>query len=93
MLAVNLAGCGALGITGDDNNENEVNVTVMAIDADGSFPEFIVASDGITYEVTADTDFDGFTAPIEILNQQVKIEFQPISNTANRLALEIEIDD
>jgi hypothetical protein len=89
MLVVGLVGCNALGITGDDNDENEVNVTITQAGVD-----FVVADDGFTYEVYADTDFDGFDALTEILNQQVEIEFEPIANNdTRRLALEIELGD
>jgi hypothetical protein len=89
VLAAGLVGCNALGITGDDDDENEVNVTITQVGAD-----FVVADDGFTYEVNADTDFDGFDALTEILNQQVEIEFEPIANNnTRRLALEIELGD
>lgn len=87
MVAVGLAGCNALGITGDDD-ENEVNVIITQVAAD-----FVLADDGITYEVNADTDFDGFSALTELLDQQVEIEYEQIANSSNRLALEIELGD
>jgi hypothetical protein len=65
-----------------------VNVTITAVG-----PDFVVADDGITYEVTADTEFEGFSTLAELQGERVEIEFEPIAGSANRLAVEIELGD
>lgn len=87
ILALTVMGCNAFG-PGDDSDQNEVRVTVQALGAD-----FVDADDGIRYEVTADTQFEGYSGLTEIaVGTVVEIEFEEITDSANRRALEIERD-
>ncbi len=87
LLAFSILGCNR-AVTGneDENEQNEVPVTVLAIGSD-----FLDADDGIRYEVTAATQYEGLSGLSAIsVGDAVEIEFEEISNSNNRRALEIE---
>ncbi len=89
LLAFSIMGCNAFGITGneDEDDENEVPVTVLAIGAD-----YIDADDGIRYEVTAATKYEGLTGLSDLtVGDAIEIEFEEIANSNNRRALEVEV--
>lgn len=85
LLVFGLVGCNAF--TGTDENEaNEVRVTVIAIGSD-----YLDADDGLRYEVTANTQYEGFSSFADVaVDAVVDIEFEEIANSNNRRALEIE---
>ena len=85
LLVFGLVGCNAF--TGTDENEaNEVRVTVQAIGSD-----YVDADDGIRYEVTSATQYEGFSSLADVtVGAEVDIEFEEIANSNNRRALEIE---
>lgn len=86
LLAFSLAGCNAFGITGDDENEVRVTITELSPASD-----YLVADDDFTYEVTADTEYEGLTGFGDLtVGDVVEIEFENIANSSNRRALEIE---
>ena len=88
LLAFSILGCNQ-AVTGneDENDQNEVPVTVLAIGAD-----YIDADDGIRYEVTAATKYEGLTGLSDLtVGDAIEIEFEEIANSNNRLALEIEV--
>ncbi len=88
LLAFSIMGCNQ-AITGDDeeNEQNEVPVTVLAIG-----PDYLDADDGIRYEVTAATQYEGLTGFSDIsVGDLIEIEFEEIPNSNNRRALEIEV--
>lgn len=87
LLALGILGCNS-AVTGneDENEQNEVPVTVLAIGTD-----YLDADDGIRYEVTAATQYEGLIGLSDIsVGDAVEIEFEEIPNSTNRLALEIE---
>jgi len=87
LLASGVAGCNAFGILGEDD-ENEVRVTVVALAASS-----LDADDGHTYEVTAATEFEGYTSFADVaVGHVVEIEWESTGN-GNRRALEIESGD
>lgn len=89
LLAFSIMGCNAFGITGDEDedNGNEVRVSVLAIASD-----YLDADDGIRYEVTAATQYEGLTGFSDIsVGDLIEIEFEEIPNSNNRRALEIEV--
>lgn len=80
----------AFGVTGCDTfedvfeNEKEVNATIEEVGAD-----FLVA-DAIRYEVTSDTEFDGFDSLDDLsVGDEVEIEYE--ENSGGRRAVEIEL--
>ena len=87
LLAFSILGCNRAATGNEDENEqNEVPVTVLAIGSD-----FLDADDGIRYEVTAATQYEGLSGLSAIsVGDMVEIEFEEISNSNNRRALEIE---
>ena len=89
LLALFIVGCNA-SVTGneDDDEGNEVRVTVQAIGSD-----YLETNDGIRYEVTADTKYEGLSGLSDIsVGDVVEIEFEEIPNSTNRRTLEIEAD-
>ncbi|HSJ13502.1 MAG TPA: DUF5666 domain-containing protein [Longimicrobiales bacterium] len=89
LLVFGLAGCNAFGIFGED--ENEVRVTITEL---GSASDYLVADDGHRYEVTAETEYEGLTGFADLaIGDVVEIEYEKISNSSNRRALEIEGGD
>ena len=90
LLAFSIMGCNAFGITGDEDedNGNEVRVSVLAIASD-----YLDADDGIRYEVTPATKYEGYSGLSEIsVGDVVEIEFEEITSSNNRRALEVEAD-
>ena len=88
LLAFSILGCNRAA-TGneDEDGMNEVPVTVLAIG-----PDYLDADDGIRYEVTAATQYEGLTGLSDIsVGDLVEIEFEEIPNSNNRRALEIEV--
>ena len=86
VLAISLGGCNALGLTGDDENEVRVTITELSPTSD-----YLVADDGITYEVTASTEYEGLAGFDALaVDDVVEIEFEDIADSATRRALEIE---
>ena len=88
LLVFFIVGCNASSVTGNDDNENgnEVRVTVQAIGSD-----YLDADDGIRYEVTADTKYEGLIGLSDVsVDDVVEIEFEEIANSTNRRALESE---
>lgn len=88
LVAV-VAGCNAFGITGDDDDdENEVRVTVQALG-----PDFLTADDGIRYLVSGATEYEGLGGLSDIsVGDIVEIEYEAIADSGDRRALEIEAD-
>jgi hypothetical protein len=83
-----LGACNAFDITGEDDDENEVRVTVQSLGAD-----FLVASDGITYRVDQRTDYEGYSGFSEVaVGHRVDIEWEAIAGSSDRFALEIEAE-
>lgn len=90
LLAFSAGGCNAFGITGEDD-ENEVRVTITELSPDS---DYLVADDGFTYEVTANTEYEGLTGFADLaVDDVVEIEFENMSDSSNRRALEIEAGD
>ena len=87
LLVFGLAACNAISPVGDDDNDaNEVQVTVQALGTD-----YLDADDGSRYEVTGNTMYEGFTSFADAtVGAAVDIEYEAISNSTNRRALEIE---
>ena len=87
LFAFSLVGCNALGITGDDD-ENEVRVTITELSPTS---DYLVADDGFTYEVGASTEYEGLSGFADLaVDDIVEIEFEDIADSSNRRALEIE---
>ncbi len=88
LLAFSILGCNsAIAGNEDDGDQNEVPVTVLAIGSD-----YLDADDGIRYEVTAATQYEGLSGFSDIsVGNAVEIEFEEIANSNNRRALEIEV--
>ena len=85
LLAFSILGCNS-AVTGNEDDQNEVPVTVLAIGSD-----YLDADDGIRYEITAATQYEGLTGLSDIsVGDAVEIEFEEIPNSNNRRALEIE---
>ena len=90
LLALIAAGCNAFGITGEDD-ENEVRVTITEL---SSAADYLIANDGFTYQVTADTEYEGLSGFADLaVNDVVEIEFENTSTTNTRRAREIEAGD
>ena len=88
LLSFFIVGCNASGITDSENEANEVRVTVQAIGSD-----YLNADDGIRYEITAATQYEGLTSLSDVLvGDIVEIEFEEIPSNTNRRALEVEAD-
>ena len=87
LFAFFVVGCNASGLTENEENEaNEVRVTVQALGSD-----YVDADDGIRYEVTADTQYEGLGGLSDVsVGDTVDIEFEEIADSTNRRALEIE---
>lgn len=84
LLAFSVTGCD----TFEDvfENEKEVTATIEEVGAD-----FLVA-DAIRYEVTGDTEFDGFDSLEDLsVGDEVEIEYE--ENSGGRRAVEIELGD
>lgn len=87
LFAFCLVGCNALGITGEDD-ENEVRVTITDLSPTS---DYLVADDGFTYEVSASTEYEGLSGFADLaVGDTVEIEFEDIADSSNRRALEIE---
>ena len=85
LLSFFIVGCNASSTENEDAG-NEVRVTVLAVGSD-----YLDADDGIRYEATADTKYEGLTSLSDVLvGDIVDIEFQEIPNSTSRQALEIE---
>ena len=88
LLSFFIVGCNASSITDSENEANEVRVTVRAIGSD-----YLDADDGIRYEITAATQYEGLTGLSDVLvGDIVEIEFEEIPSNTNRRALEVEAD-
>ena len=88
LLAFSIMGCNEFAPTGnaDRGDKREVMVTVLAVG-----PNYLDADDGIRYEVTSRTKYEGYTLLSDIsAGDMVEIEFRRISGSSNRRALEIE---
>jgi hypothetical protein len=87
LLASGLTACNAFGILGED--DNEVRVVVEAKSASS-----IDADDGHIYEVTSSTEFEGYASFADVaVGHTVEIEWESISGSDDRRALEIEAGD
>ncbi len=86
FLAMGLVGCNAFGPNDGEDSENEVRVTVLALGA-----SYLDANDGLRYEITAKTVYEGFTSFADVtVGAEVDIEFEEIPGSNNRTAIEIE---
>ena len=87
VLGVIVLGCNAFGLGEDD--ENEVRVTVTAVAAAS-----LTGNDGHVYRVDSNTEFEGLNSLADVqVGEVVEIEWDAISGSSDRLALEIEAGD
>ena len=87
VLAMIVMGCNAFGLGEDD--ENEVRVTVTAVAAAA-----LTGNDGHVYRIDSNTEFEGLNSLADVqVGEVVEIEWDAISGSSDRLALEIEAGD
>jgi hypothetical protein len=87
VYGVLVMGCNAFGLGEDEGNEVRVTVTAVAAAA-------LSGNDGNVYRVDSNTEFEGLNSLADVqVGDVVEIEWEAISASSDRLALEIEAGD
>jgi predicted small secreted protein len=84
-----LSGCNAFDIFGEDGNEVRVTITALAASS-------LTADDGHVYVADSGTEYEGagLRSFVDLaVGQTVEIEWEAISGSSDRRALEIEAGD